>query len=189
MLGYGLVIISHEMTKNIKTEKGEEYQKIMPTLADRPKLIVNRLVDIIAYLRLVDEDGVNKRYIYTRGNEKFEAGSRFPYLLPKIEMSYENLVNELIKAIEKQAQEDNTELSDKSEGNAFFSQGRSFAEIINEAKQVFTKLIEEDKDNNAVKTNEIINKIFGKPIKLSETTPEQQELVELVLDEWKALLK
>ena len=34
----------------------------MPTLADRPRLIVNRLVDIIAYLRLSSED--NKRYIY-----------------------------------------------------------------------------------------------------------------------------
>ena len=48
-LGYGLVIISHEQLKNVKTEKGDEYQKFMPTLSDRPKLIVNRLVDIIAY--------------------------------------------------------------------------------------------------------------------------------------------
>ena len=188
MLGYGLVIISHETTKTIKTESGQEYQKIMPTLAERPKLIVNRLVDIIAYLRLSEED--KKRYIYTRGNEKFEAGARFPYLLPKIEMTYDNLVEELYKAIEQQAQEDGTELTAGAEKeNSFFSEGRKFEDVINEAKQVFTKLLEEDKEKNAILTNQILLKVFGKPTKLSETTPEQQELVEIVLDEWKALLK
>lgn len=188
MLGYGLVIISHETTKTIKTESGQEYQKIMPTLAERPKLIVNRLVDIIAYLRLSEED--KKRYIYTRGNEKFEAGARFPYLLPKIEMTYDNLVEELYKAIEQQAQEDGTELTaGAGKENSFFSEGRKFEDVINEAKQVFTKLLEEDKEKNALLTNQILLKVFGKPTKLSETTPEQQELVEIVLDEWKALLK
>lgn len=187
MLGYGLVIISHETTKTIKTESGLEYQKIMPTLAERPKLIVNRLVDIIAYLRLSEEDG--NRYIYTRGNEKFEAGSRFQYLSPKVEMTYNNLVEELYKAIEQQAREDNTDLSENANGNSFFKKGREFNEVINEAKEVFTKLLSEDKEKNAALTNEILLKVFGKPTKLSETTPEQQELVEIVLDEWKALLR
>jgi len=187
MLGYGLVIISHETTRTIKTESGQEFQKIMPTLADRPKLIVNRLVDIIAYLRLSSEDG--NRYIYTRGNDRFEAGSRFSFLNPKIEMSYDNLVEELYCAIEAQAKEDSTEISETEKGNSFFTkQGRDFAEVINEAKKVFTKLMDENKEKNAVLTNEILLKTFGKPTKLSETTPEQQELVEVVLDEWKALL-
>lgn len=186
MLGYGLVIISHETTRTIKTESGQEYQRIMPTLAERPKLIVNRLVDIIAYLRLSEEDG--KRYIYTRGNEKFEAGARFPYLSPKIEMTYTNLVDELYKAIEQQAREDNTEISDTAKGNSFFTKGRNFEEVINEAKEVFVKLLERDKEKYAALTNEILIKVFGKPTKLSKTTAEQQELVEIVLDEWKALL-
>ena len=53
---------------------------------------------------------------------------------------------------------------------------------------MFTKLMDENKEKNAVLTNEILLKTFGKPTKLSETTPDQQELVEVVLDEWKALL-
>lgn len=187
MLGYGLVIISHETTRTMKTESGQEYQRIMPTLAERPKLIVNRLVDIIAYLRLSEEDG--KRYIYTRGNEKFEAGSRFPYLVPKVEMTYDNLVDELYKAIEQQAREDNTDLTEEVKGNSFFMKGREFNEVINEAKDVFTQLLSKDKERYAVLTNEILLKVFGKPMKLSEATPDQQELVEIVLDEWKALLK
>lgn len=183
MMGYGLVIISHEQMKNMKTESGQEYQKIMPTLADRPKLIVNRLVDIIAYLRLSNDDG--KRYIYTRGNERFEAGSRFAKLEPKFEMSYENLVEELYKAIDAQA----GGKADETTTSNFFSQGRKFEDVIAEAKEVFTKLMEQNKEENAVLTNNILLKTFGKPTKLSETTPDQQELVEVVLDEWKALLK
>lgn len=185
MAGYGLVIISHETTRTIKTESGQEFQKIMPTLAERPKLIVNRLVDIIAYLRISTEDG--KRYTYTRGNERFEAGSRFPYLTPKIEMTYDNLVEELYKAIEQQAKEDNTVLTDKPTNN-FYEEGRKFEEVIAEAQDVFKKLLEKDKEKYATEMNAIILKTFGKPIKLSETTPDQQELVEVVLDEWKSLL-
>ena len=78
---------------------------------------MNRLVDIIAYLRLSPEDG--KRYIYTRGNDKFEAGARFPYLKPKIEMSYDNLVEELYSAIEQQANQDQTELKEEEKALSF----------------------------------------------------------------------
>lgn len=185
MLGYGMVLISHEQLKNVKTESGQEYQKFMPTLSDRPKLIANRLVDIIAYLRLSSEDG--KRYIYTRGNDRFEAGSRFPLLAPKIEMTYNNLVEALYDAIEKQAQQDNVQLDDKPKDN-FYKADRTFEEVMKEAQDTFKKLLEQDKEKNASAMNAIILKVFGKPIKLSETTPDQQELVEVVLDEWKALL-
>ena len=185
MLGYGMVLISHEQLKNVKTESGQEYQKFMPTLSDRPKLIANRLVDIIAYLRLSSEDG--KRYIYTRGNDRFEAGSRFPLLAPKIEMTYNNLVEALYDAIEKQAKQDNVQLDDKPKDN-FYKTDRTFEEVMKEAQDTFKKLLEQDKEKNASAMNTIILKVFGKPIKLSETTPDQQELVEVVLDEWKALL-
>ena len=187
MLGYGLVVISHEVTKTVKDDKGNEIQRIMPTLSDRPKLIVNRLVDIIAYLRLIDEDGIKKRYIFTRGNERFEAGSRFQYLTPKIELNYNNLVEELYKAIEAQAGADNTVSTE--ENNSFFKADRPFEEVINEAKEVFTKLLQKDKDKYAIAMNETIQKVFGKPIKISEATPDQQELVETVLHEWKSMLE
>lgn len=181
LLGYGLIIISHEGVRNVKTEKGEEFQKITPTLPDRPKLIVNRLVDIIAYLRLDPETGI--RYLYTRGNERFEAGSRFKYLEPKLEMSYENLANALAEAIEKQAKDNDS--VPVSRPIVKEEEKRSFESVIAEAKGVFQKLIEKELGD---KMNEIVLKHFGSAIKLSETKPEQQEIVEMVLDEWKTLL-
>ena len=93
MLGYGLVIISHEQLKNVKTEKGDEYQKFMPTLSDRPKLIVNRLVDIIAYLRLSTEDG--RRYIVSADDKIFRE--YVWYLTTKEDKEYSFLAQYLIK--------------------------------------------------------------------------------------------
>ena len=186
MMGYGLVFISHEQLKNVKTEKGDEYQKFMPTLADRPKLLINRLVDIIAYLRESAQDG--KRYIYTRGDERFEAGSRFAYMNPKFELSYDNLVEELYKAIEKQAQQNGNQAQNIETNKNFFKEDKSFEEVIEEAKSIFQQLIERDKEKYATEMNDIIIRIFGKPIKISAATPEQRELVELVIEEWKKLL-
>lgn len=185
MLGYGLVFISHEQLKNVKTEKGEEYQKFMPTLADRPRLIVNRLVDIIAYLRLSSED--NKRYIYTRGSDRYEAGSRFPLLAPKIEMSYDNLVAELYKAIDAQVAANNTETTNQQISD-YFAEEVKFEDLLAEAKEIFNKLMENNKEENAKKANDIIVKYFGKPVKISTTTEAQRELVELVVEDWKQLL-
>ena len=60
--------------------------------------------------------------------------------------------------------------------------------IIEEAKSIFQQLIERDKEKYATEMNDIIIRIFGKPIKISAATPEQRELVELVIEEWKKLL-
>lgn len=49
--GYGLVFISHSTEKTYKNERGEEYQQIVPALPNRPFDIVNKMVDIIAYIR------------------------------------------------------------------------------------------------------------------------------------------
>ena len=107
---------------------------------------------------------------------------------PKIEMSYDNLVNELCSAIEQQAKNDNTELSSEQNNANFFKEDRPFGDVIGEAKAIFQKLLEKDRDKYAVEMNNIILKIFGKQIKISEATPEQRELVELVIEEWKTLL-
>ena len=47
-MGYGLVMISHAQDKTFKDENGEEYQQIVPTLANQPRLVVDRMSDINA---------------------------------------------------------------------------------------------------------------------------------------------
>ena len=78
--GYGLVLISHSQDKSFKDESGEEYNQIVPTLANGPRLIVDRMSDIIGYAHPeLDEEGKTKTILYMRGTPRFVAGSRFKY--------------------------------------------------------------------------------------------------------------
>lgn len=52
--GYGLIFISHAMDKTFKDERGEEYNQIIPALPARPFDIINKMVDLIAYIREVN---------------------------------------------------------------------------------------------------------------------------------------
>ena len=52
-LGYGLVFISHEQAKKPFGADKDEIVKITPSLNDRARLVINRFVDIIGYLRRV----------------------------------------------------------------------------------------------------------------------------------------
>ena len=45
-MGYGIVLISHATDKTFKNDKGQEYNKIIPALPNRPFDIVNKMVDL-----------------------------------------------------------------------------------------------------------------------------------------------
>ena len=105
-MGFGLVMISHSQDKTFKDETGSEYNQIVPTLANRPRLIVDRMADIIGYAHpMQEEDGTTHTTLFMRGTPRFVAGSRFKYTPESIEFTYDNLVNAIGDAIDKQAQE------------------------------------------------------------------------------------
>lgn len=182
--GYGLFFISHAKEKTEINDLGEEKLKITPALPERPFNIVNKMVDIVAYIRQVPEqDGdeiVQKRYLFLRGDDRFHAGSRYTYIKPKVEFSYKNLVDAIYEAIDKEI-----ELKGGTatlEANPFLV--RSFDDLMEEAKTLWGKIHEKEKDKEAL---EILERVFGKPTRFSEIVPEQQDLLEKVLDEIKEL--
>ena len=74
--GYTLVIISHATSKQIK-EKGEKYDKTIPTLPDRGFQVIARLVDVCAYASYETdiESGATTSMLTMRGSKNLEAGS------------------------------------------------------------------------------------------------------------------
>ena len=67
-MGYGLVMISHAQDKTFKDENGDEYQQIVPTLANQPRLVVDRMSDIIGYAHpFQEEDGTVHTTLFMRG--------------------------------------------------------------------------------------------------------------------------
>lgn len=183
-LGYGICFVSHSSEKVFKDEKGEDYTRIVPALPTRPYDVVNKMVDIIGYIRNIknQETGESKTFLFFRGDDRFLAGSRFKYIEPRVEFSYQNLADAIYKAIDEQTQRDGTESTE--EYNSFYQkkEERSFEDIMDEAKSLWVKLTNKD-SGNAATILDLVEKIFGQRMKLSEATEPQKDLLELVVSE------
>ena len=184
--GYGLFFISHSKEKTLKNDKGQEYTQIAPALQDRAFNIINKMVDMIIYLRQVDiqeEDNIaHKRFLFFRGDDRFYAGSRFAYIVPRVELSYENLINAIYNAIDE-------EIANKGGGEATKEENPyyklDYDNLMQEAASYWTQLT--DKGLTGVAT-EILEKEFGRKIKFSEIPREQVESLNKVLIEIKEIL-
>lgn len=193
MLGYGVIFTSHSAEKNMKDEKGNDYISLAPALPQRPYDIVNKMVDIIGYIRAIKnyDTGEQKTFLFLRGDDRFVAGSRFKYIEPRIEFSYEALSSAIYNAVDQQVQVDGTGTASE-EYNSFYntSEGRTFEQIKDEAIQLWDNLVvKPQSEEMAQKISFIIEKIFGKKMKLSEITESQKDLFELVVSEMRELQK
>lgn len=185
-LGYGVVLIAHNATRIEKTADGSELEIISPELPKRAAEICNGIVDIIGYIGNVYENGENVRYLYTRETPTLFAGSRFKYLAPKIKFGYQELVDAISEAIEKAEKLDGATVVDHEVAKV--EEKRSFEAVQSEAKELWAKLIAADPEN-AKRIGKKVELIFGKPMKLSEITEDQQDLFELVILDMKEMVK
>lgn len=192
-MGYGLVMISHSQDKTFKDETGEEFNQIVPTLGNKPRLIVDRMADIIGYAQPVETEEGTKTTLYMRGTPRFVAGSRFKYTPDYIDFTYENLVNAIGDAIDKQAEEtDGKFITDKRTTAHNVEPTRSFTEVMTETKNLVSKIQESTGDSFktdwAPAITEITNKYLGIGNKVSECTSEQVEQLELIISDLKDLM-
>ncbi len=188
-MGYGLVLISHAQDKTFTDEDGNEYNKIVPTLANQPRLVVDRMVDILGYARPVeDSEGNIKTLLFLRGTPRFEAGSRFKYTPEHIEFTYDNLVAALNEAIDKQAAElDGEFVTDKREDAHDASEPLDFDALMAEFNEMVTKLQKATGADFGTKwapiITETVNKYLGKGKKVSDCSREQVEQLSLILSD------
>ena len=187
MLGYGLVLISHIEMRKEKTADDSEIEILAPSMPKRCYEVVNQIVDIIGYIATEwDDEGNSHRWLYTRQTPTVMAGSRFPYLAPKIKLGYDELVDAINEAIDKQRDLDGATVVDKLEKKV--EEELSFNEIRDEAQQIWAKLVNAD-PANAEKVLKKVEIIFGRKLKLSEITEDQKEPFFLVLLEMRDMVK
>lgn len=185
--GYGLIFISHSTEKTYKNEKGEEYEMIVPALQNRPFDIINKMVDIIAYIREISagegDTQQRKRVMFLRDEigDRFLVKSRYRYIKPKIELSYTGLVEAIYEAVDKEVASSGGAATDDK--NVFFEQ--SYEEMMEEAKVLWIKVNEKGVTE---KVSAILESEFGKPTKFSEITPEQTESLKKVLFEIRSII-
>lgn len=96
MLPYGLALVSHSVTKEVKDPSGLKIMRTVSSLSDSARMLITSFVDQILYFykaTSVDENGQEKydRYILTQGVPQIEAGGRFQHLPPVIPMNFYSL--------------------------------------------------------------------------------------------------
>ena len=189
-MGYGLVLISHEQDKTFTNEDGTEFNKITMTLNNQAKLVTTRLCDIIAYARPIETDAGVKTFLFMRGTNRFDAGSRFKHTPNKIEFSYDNLVNAIADAIDKQAAEDGGELVTEERENLYLdsSNDYDYDALIEEFNGIIKGLLEKNKDYYIPRITEIVDRHLGKGNKVTDTTRDQVMLVEIIVSELRELI-
>ena len=190
-LGYAIVFIAHSKTKKTEytDEEGNELDALAPDLPNAAYQIVNRMVDVIGYIGVeYDKNGVSTRHLYTRGTPTIFAGSRYKYLAPKIELGYQQLVDAIAEAMEKEAALTGTGFVSEADLNYGGTPTRSFDETMTEAKDLWNKIIKAKGDEGREAIKNVISQVFGHDMQLSRATPEQQELVELVVEDLRKIL-
>lgn len=196
-MDYGLVLISHSTDKTFKDENGQEYNKIVPTLDKRATNIVSRMADIIGYSRAITDDkGETSTKLFIRGTSRYMAGSRFKYTPDYIDFSYENLVNTIGDAIDKQMKEDGAEYFTDSRNNLYEDTTKEldFDELIEKFNSIVNGLIqnnEEEKFQNYWQPRivEITDRYLGRGQKVSQCSREQVEALSLIIDDLQELIK
>lgn len=183
MMGYGLIMTCH--LKENSDENGE-ITGYKPDLNNRCLKIVNGLVDIIGVITQTwDEHGESHRWIQTRSTPTIVAGSRYKYLAPRIPFGYNEFLEALSQAIDKE-QENGAVVTDTAPVDTF--EKLDYKAIRAEASELWTTLVEKDPENAPIILKKV-EIIFGHPMKLSEITEDQVDLFNLVLLDMRDMLK
>ena len=189
-MDYGLVLISHATDKPFKDEQGQEYNKIVPTLDKRASNIVSRMADIIGYSRVVkNAEGQQQTRLFLRGTDRYVAGSRFKYTPDSIEFSYQNLVDAIAEAIDKQAEEEGSENFTDERSNLFTdtTQDLDFDELMSEFDNIINRLVSKGEDDFKTfytpRITQVVEKYLGRGQKVSQCSREQTEALSLIIDD------
>ena len=183
MLEYGLILTCHIKETTVGTKDDVDIVALRPDLDKRCLPIVNSLVDVIGVIQQTwDENGESQRWLLTKATPTITAGSRWKYLDAKIPFGYKYLEDAIVRAIDAEVGAGATVVSEKPQTDVT----RPFEETVAEGRALWTSLIQKD-EKNAEKIMKSVNRIFGRPLKLSEITEEQQDLFELVILDMKSL--
>ena len=190
MLGFGVCCICHSEVKKEAGPNDTVVEVVSPAMPSRAADVVNRLVDIIAYIDVsYDENGQAVRSFVTRRTPTIMAGSRLPYLDAVIPFSYESLVDAIGRAIDRQQEIDGAKVVDTA--IAQVESKLDYNALMAEAGALWKQIVAIDGEVNedaARRVQKRVEMIFGRVVKISEITEDQVDLLNLVVMDMRDLV-
>ena len=187
-MNYGLVIISHDKDKTFKDESGKEYNQIIPTMDARAAQVCERTCDIIGYVRSVDTENGQQTRLFLRGTPRYVAGSRFKYTPDSIPFSYQDLVDAIGGAVEKEASINANHVTNKSINVEIYNDEKTydFKAMMDEFQSLVGSLVQKS-PNMVTKITSIVDKHLGKGKKVGECTEANAPQLDLILYDLRTL--
>lgn len=190
MLGFGCCFASHTETKEIAVPGSDAViERLQPKLDKRAFDVVNGLVDVIGVgVMTFDEKGNQCRKLITSETPTVRAGNRFTYFPPVIDFSYRAVLDALSDAIEKEGEINHAQIVDKVDNKY---EEVDFSKVRAEAFDLWKQLVGEGENANEEVARTILKKAemtFGRPIKLSEVSEDQKDLLYLVVLDMRDML-
>lgn len=179
MEGYAVVFISHSKDKVFKKKDGTEYNQIVPSCPTAYEEIIKNMVDIMGYINI---DNGQRKLILRSADDSVDCKSRFKMIAPEITFGYNELVDALNEAIDKEAALTNGEFVTDESFKAPEVTNYDYDSLMAEFKDIVSVVMAKNQ-TNAVKLTAIVDKYLGKGKKVADATPDQAELIYLIINE------
>ena len=179
MEGYAVVFISHSKDKVFKKKDGTEYNQIVPSCPTAYEEIIKNMVDIMGYINI---DNGQRKLILRSADDSVDCKSRFKMIAPEITFGYNELVDALNEAIDKEAALTNGEFVTDESFKAPEVTNYDYDSLMAEFKDMVSVVMAKNQ-TNAVKLTAIVDKYLGKGKKVADATPDQAELIYLIINE------
>lgn len=147
--------------------------------------IIENMSDIIGYAHPKVTDSGSRMVLTLRSlDNSIRCGCRFKYIQPEIDFTYEALTNALNEAIDKEAAETNNQFVTNERAAVTIIKEYDFDALMDEFRDLAGQLMQKSQ-TNGIKITQVVDKYLGKGKKVGDATPDQAELIHLIVTEIK----
>ena len=182
-LGYAVFFIGHHKEQTLNTADGKERIIVRPNLSNSTRETIAGMADIYGYAHQLRADEMSVLTLRDPSGS-IECGCRFKYIPHEITLSYDNLVNAITSAIDKEAAEHGGKYVTEERNKVVEAPTYNYAALMDEFQTIVGQLMSTDPTNGA-KITAIVEKYLGKGKKVSDTTDTQVEFVHLIIEDIK----
>lgn len=181
MEGYAVLFISHAKDKTFKPKDAPEYNQIVPSCSTAYNEIIKNMSDIMAYISVKNGE---RRLILRSPDESVDCKCRFRCIDPEIPFGYQDLVDALNRAIDKEAEGTDNQFVTEEKEVVVTPTSYDFDTEIATFRSLVEKIMAMNQ-TNGLKITAITDRILGRGKKVVDATPQQVELIYLINDELK----